>query len=120
MTISTRFRAPIFAMMLARWVLTVLRLMLSSAAISGLVRPRATATTASSSRRVSGSIGCFGGGPGRGGGGAGGWSRDLRGDQRAPRGRRMNRLDQEVRSGVLEQEPARARFQRAVHVGVEV
>jgi hypothetical protein len=44
-------------MRLARWVFTVLRLMQSSSAISALVRPRATVTSTSSSRSVSGSIG---------------------------------------------------------------
>ena len=39
MAISTRFRAPSLFIRLARWVLTVLRLMKSSSAISALVRP---------------------------------------------------------------------------------
>src|SRR3954452_7523462 len=57
MAISTRFLAPSLFMRLARWVLTVLRLMWSSLAISALVRPRATVTMTSSSRVVRGSIG---------------------------------------------------------------
>jgi hypothetical protein len=40
--ISTRFRAPSLHMRLARWLLTVLRLMCSSRAILLFVRPRAT------------------------------------------------------------------------------
>jgi hypothetical protein len=61
--ISTRFRASSLRMRLTRWVLTVLMLMWSSSAISLLVRPRATGTRISSSRLVSGSMGCAGGGP---------------------------------------------------------
>src|SRR4029453_15665437 len=61
MATSTRFRAPSFRMRLARWALTVLGVMYSSLAISLLVRPWATGTRSSSSRAVSGSIGCLGG-----------------------------------------------------------
>src|SRR5215212_2162223 len=61
MATSTRFRAPSFRMRLARWALTVLGVMYSSLAISSLVRPWATGTRTSSSRAVSGSIGCLGG-----------------------------------------------------------
>src|SRR4029450_13026447 len=57
MAISTRFLVPSLFMRLARWVLTVLRLMWSSLAISAFVRPRATVTRTSSSRAVRGSIG---------------------------------------------------------------
>ena len=57
MAISTRFLAPSLFIRLARCVLTVLRLMWSSSAISALVRPRATVTRTSSSRAVRGSIG---------------------------------------------------------------
>ncbi len=58
--ISTRLRTPSLAINEATWVLTVLRPMKSSAPISALVRPRATSTSTSSSRSVSGSIGWTG------------------------------------------------------------
>jgi hypothetical protein len=57
MAISTRFLAPSLFVRLARWVLTVLRLMLSSLEISALLRPRATVTMTFSSRAVRGWIG---------------------------------------------------------------
>jgi hypothetical protein len=63
MASSTRLRASSLRMRLARWVLTVLMLMCSSCAISLLVRPRATGTSSSSSRLVSGSMSAAGGVP---------------------------------------------------------
>ena len=50
-------------MRLPRCVFTVPRLMCSSSAISELVLPRATVTSTSSSRTVSGAMGCAGGCP---------------------------------------------------------
>ena len=50
-------------MTLARWVLTVLRLICRSSAISLLVQPLATVIRTCSSRLVSGSMGRAGGGP---------------------------------------------------------
>src|SRR5919108_524873 len=58
MAISTRFRTPSLAIRLVMCVLTVLSVMCSSAAISLLVRPRATVARICSSRSVSGSMGC--------------------------------------------------------------
>ena len=55
--ISTRLRTPSLPWMLARWLLTVLREMNSSAAISVLVRPLAMAWTTSISRLDSGAAG---------------------------------------------------------------
>ena len=52
MAIWPRLRAPILFMRLARWNLTVRRLMWSSSAISALVRPWATVSATSSSRSV--------------------------------------------------------------------
>ena len=49
MAISTRLRTPSLDIKLARWVLTVLRLMYSSSAISAFVRPLATVSSTSSS-----------------------------------------------------------------------
>lgn len=57
MAISTRFLAWSLVIRLAMWVLTVLRLMKRSSAISALVLPRATWLSTSSSRSVSGSMG---------------------------------------------------------------
>ena len=62
-TAWTRSRSPSFISMRATWVLTVVSLTISSAAISALESPRATHLNTSSSRAVSSS---------RPGGGAGG------------------------------------------------
>ena len=121
MAISTRLRAPSLSMRLARWVFTVLRLMCSSSAISALVRPAGDGDRTSSSRSVSGSTGwaggCAGSGVGEGGEQPGG---DARGDQRVAAGGGVDRLDEQLGAGVLEQEAAGARLERAVHVLVEV
>ena len=119
--ISTRFRAPSLAIRLAMWVFTVLSVMYSSAAISLLVRPRATAARTCSSRSVSGSTGCRGGSPGPAAANAleqpGG---DARGDERVAVRRGVHGLGEQGRAGVLEQEAAGAGPQRRVDVLVEV
>ncbi len=58
---STRSPAPSLVIELAMWVLTVMRLMCSSSAISALVRPLAIVSSTCSSRTVRGSIGAAGG-----------------------------------------------------------
>ena len=119
MASSTRLRAPSLLMRLARWVFVVLRLMYSSSAISALVRPRATVASTSSSRAVSGSVGCTGGAPRRTAN-AQQARGDVRGDQRVAVRGGVDRLHQQLRTGVLEQEAAGAGLQGAVHVLVEI
>ena len=91
------------------WKLTVLRLMCSSSAvISALALPCATVTATLSSRSVRGTIGCLGSGRrgvGEAGEQAGG---DAGGDQGVALGRRPDGVDQQVGTGVLEQEALRA------------
>src|SRR4051812_17905482 len=121
MAISTRLRAPILVSRLATWVLAVVRPMKRSAAISALVRPRATSSSTSSSRSVSGSFG---------------WVRRFDGSLAAKvdssrlvmlgairafaRGGGMHGLDEQLRPGVLEQKASGAGPERAVDVLVEV
>ena len=107
---STRFRAPSLSIRLPRWVFTVLRLMCSSSAISELVRPRATVTSTSSSRPVSGVEGLRRRAVrGASANAASSRTRDARGDQRVAVGGRVDRLHEQLGAGVLEQEPAGAR-----------
>ena len=121
MATSTRFRAPSLSIRLARWVLTVLRLMWSSSAISVLVRPRATVhedlLLAGGERfdrlrrRLTGPcVGERGEQP----------DGDAGCDQRVAVGGGVDGLGEQLGSGVLEQEPAGAGLERAVDVLVEV
>ena len=121
MAISTRFRARSFAIRLATWVLTVLRPMYSSSAISTLVAPRATVTRISSSRAVSGSMRLSRRRAREGVGERGKQPRrHARGDERVAVGGSVDRLHEELGSGVLEQEATGAGLQSSVHVLVEI
>ena len=103
------------------WVLTVLRLMWSSWAISTLVRPPARLASTSSSRSVSGSTGSAGGSSRPASANAARRRAVTLGAIRAsPAAAALHRLRQQLGAGVLEQEPARAGLQRGVHVLVQV
>jgi hypothetical protein len=105
MAISTRFRAPSLVMRLARWVLTALRPMWSSSAISALVRP---AGHRDDDLLLAVGEGLDGLGlwrPRAGFGERGQMSDgDARGDERVAVGSGADRLEQQVGAGVLEQE----------------
>ena len=107
-------------MRLARCVLTVLRLMASSSAISALVRPRATVSEHLLLAVGERSTGCAGGtrsGVGEGGQQPGG---DARGDEGVAGGGGVHGLGEQLGAGVLEEEAAGAGLEGAVHVLVEV
>ena len=123
-TAWTRSRSPSLVSTLLTWVFTVCSLTTSAAAISALDRPRASSSSVSRSRAVSTSS------RGRAGGAAGprrrrGVLRDQppghrRREQRVARRDHPYGVHQVVPAHVLEQEPARPRVQRVVHVVVRV
>ena len=104
MAIWTRLRAPILFMRLARWNLTVLRLMWSSSAISALVRPWATVTATSSSRSVSATTGCARSEDVAESAKLASRRGDAGSDEGVALGGGVDGLDQQVWSGVLEKE----------------
>ena len=108
-------------MRLPRCVFTVLRLMCSSSAISTLVRParhREQHLLLAPGQRHHGrqDPAALPGGGERGEQP----HRDVRRDERVTGGGGVHGLDQQLRPGVLEQEAARARLERTVHVLVQV
>src|SRR5512142_847024 len=115
MTVCTRSRAPILDMARLRWLFTVLTSTTRAAAISALDMPWASSLTISASRAVSASAVPA---AGRGADAAAGEladhaTGDRLVDQALAGGDPPDGVDQVVGFGVLEQEAAGARLERA-------